>query len=101
MHSATHRSLPTLDARELRREVVESRDIIRSRTGETAEFFAYPYGLWNDRIREVVRSAGYRAAFTLERGHGAGADPWALPRMNIPAGIGDAAFQAWTAGLHP
>jgi len=101
VHSASHRSLPTLDALELRREVLESRDIIKRRTGETAEFFAYPYGLWNERVREAVRSAGYRAAFTLERGHGTATDPWALPRMNVPAGIGYAAFQAWTAGLHP
>lgn len=101
VHSATHRSLPALDEFAFRREVVESRDIIRRRTGVTAEFFAYPYGLWNDRVREAVRSAGYRAAFTVEpRHHGATPDRWALPRVNIPAGIADAAFQAWSAGLH-
>jgi len=99
VHSATHRSLPALDERDLRREVVESRDVIRRRTGVTAEFFAYPYGLWNDRVRHAVRSAGYRAAFTLESGDSA-TDAWALPRMNVPAGIDDAAFEAWTAGLN-
>lgn len=101
VHSATHRSLPALDELDLRREVVDSRDIIRRRTGVTPEFFAYPYGLWNDRVRQAVRSAGYRAAFTVEDGHHAAtADPWAFPRVNIPAGIEDAAFQAWTAGLN-
>lgn len=101
VHSATHRSLPALDEIDLQREVLESRDEITRRTGAIPEFFAYPYGLWNDRVREVVRSAGYRAAFTLERGLGIGTDPWALARMNVPAGIGHAAFQAWTAGLRP
>jgi peptidoglycan/xylan/chitin deacetylase (PgdA/CDA1 family) len=100
VHSATHRSLPTLGDVDLRREVVASRDIVTKRTGVTPDFFAYPYGLWNDRVRHAVRSAGYRAAFTLEFGpHAATADPWALPRINVPAGIGDAAFEAWTAGL--
>ncbi|TMC72681.1 MAG: polysaccharide deacetylase family protein [Chloroflexi bacterium] len=99
VHSATHRSLPALDERDLHREVVESRDVIQLRTGVTAEFFAYPYGLWNDRVRRAVRSAGYRAAFTLESGDST-ADAWALPRMNVPAGIDDAAFEAWTAGLN-
>ena len=100
-HSATHRSLPALEDRDLEREVVESRDIIRRRTGVTPEFFAYPYGLWNNRVRQAVRSAGYRAAFTLDDGAGGRttADQWALPRVNIPAGIENAAFQAWTAGL--
>jgi peptidoglycan/xylan/chitin deacetylase (PgdA/CDA1 family) len=100
-HSATHRSLPELDDRALQWEAAESRDIIRRRTGITPEFFAYPYGLWNDRVRQAVRGAGYRAAFTLEDGHrGATVNPWAFPRINVPAGIEDAAFQAWTAGLN-
>jgi len=101
VHSATHRSLPALEDGDLQREVVDSRDIITRRTGVTPAFFAYPYGLWNDRVRRAVRSAGYRAAFTLEGRHqGATADPWALPRVNVPAGIEDAAFHAWTAGLN-
>src|SRR2546425_2895988 len=102
VHSATHRSLPVLDELELKHEVVESRAIIRSRTGVTPEFFAYPYGLWNDRIRDAVCTAGYRAAFTLETGRQARTnDPWALPRVSVPARIEDAAFHAWTAGLNP
>lgn len=101
-HSVTHRSLPALEDDALRREAADSRERIRRRTGVTPDFFAYPYGLWNDRVRETVRTAGYRAAFTLERSErSATLDPWAVPRINIPAGIEDAAFQAWTAGLNP
>jgi peptidoglycan/xylan/chitin deacetylase (PgdA/CDA1 family) len=100
VHSATHRALPALDDDDLRREVVDSRDVIRRRTGVTADFFAYPYGLWNDRVRRAVRAAGYLAALTLAYGHNAPtADPWALSRVNVPAGIEDAAFQAWASGL--
>jgi len=101
VHSATHRSLPMLDERELRHEVVASREIISSRTGVTPEFFAYPYGLWNDRVRAAVRAARYRAAFILDNGFRATTtDRWALPRVNVPARIDDAAFEAWTAGLN-
>jgi peptidoglycan/xylan/chitin deacetylase (PgdA/CDA1 family) len=101
VHSATHRSLPALSERDLQREVAESRDVIRRQTGVAPEFFAYPYGLWNTRVRRAVRVAGYRAAFTLEEGHvGAKADAWTLPRVNVPASIEDAAFEAWTAGLN-
>lgn len=102
VHSATHRSLPVLDELELQHEVVESREIIRSRSGVTPEFFAYPYGLWNERVRGAVRTAGYRAAFTLESGRQATTnDRWALSRVSVPARIEDAAFHAWTAGLNP
>lgn len=99
-HSMTHRSLPALEEGELPQEVSESRDIIKQRTGVIPEFFAYPYGHWNDRVRTAVRAAGYRGAFTLAHG-GRALDPWSLPRLNIPASIPDTAFHAWTAGLRP
>jgi peptidoglycan/xylan/chitin deacetylase (PgdA/CDA1 family) len=99
-HSATHRALPALDGSELRLEIVESREIVKRRTGVTPQFFAYPYGLWNERLRETVRAAGYRAAFTLDRGRSTWTtSPWSLPRVNVPAGIADAAFEAWAAGV--
>ena len=101
VHSATHRSLPTLTDEELEDEVVASRAIVQRATGIVPEFFAYPYGLWDSRVRALVRAAGYRAGVTLDSGlNGAFADPWALRRINVPAGISDAAFEAWTAGLH-
>jgi peptidoglycan/xylan/chitin deacetylase (PgdA/CDA1 family) len=101
VHSSTHRSLPALNDDDLNREVIESRDVILQRAGVAPVFFTYPYGLWNDRVRRVVQAAGYRAAFTLAPDHRTvKRDPWTLPRLNVPAGIDDAAFEAWTAGLN-
>jgi peptidoglycan/xylan/chitin deacetylase (PgdA/CDA1 family) len=101
-HSITHRTLPHLDARELADEVSGSRATLQEQLRRTPEFFAYPYGVWDDRVRRAVRDAGYRAALTLDPGGNTPAtDPWALRRTNVPAGIDDAAFDAWTAGLEP
>src|SRR5712692_5691283 len=100
VHSDTHRALTRLADAELRRELLASRDIIRLRTGIEPLFFAHPYGLWDARVRDSVRAAGYRAACTLDYGLvDPGADLWALPRVNVPATISSAAFQAWSAGL--
>jgi peptidoglycan/xylan/chitin deacetylase (PgdA/CDA1 family) len=101
VHSATHRTLTTLGDDELEDEIKTSRLIVQQWTGCVPDFFAYPYGLWDARIRAAVRAAGYRAS--LAHGYGLNdptADPWALRRMNVPAGISDAAFEAWTAGFH-
>ena len=99
-HSATHRSLPTLTDAELELEVVASRAVLYQATGVWPEFFAYPYGLWDSRIRSKVRRAGYRAALGLGSGlNSAPADLWCLRRVNVPAAISDAAFGAWTAGF--
>jgi peptidoglycan/xylan/chitin deacetylase (PgdA/CDA1 family) len=102
VHSATHRSLPQLTDDELQRELIMSRQVVQRETGVTPDFFAYPYGLWDERVRAAVRAAGYRAAVTLDPGlNRVRADPWALRRINVPAGISNAAFRAWTAGLNP
>jgi peptidoglycan/xylan/chitin deacetylase (PgdA/CDA1 family) len=100
VHSATHRYLPALTDAELDHEIEISRVMLHHATGVWPEFFAYPYGHSDARVRARVRVAGYRAALGLEPGIAdAGADPWCLPRINLPAGISDAAFEAWTAGL--
>jgi peptidoglycan/xylan/chitin deacetylase (PgdA/CDA1 family) len=102
VHSATHRCLPTLTDRELDHEIEDSRVAVHHHTGVWPAFFAYPYGRCDGRVRERVRMAGYRAALGLEPGlAGAKADAWCLRRINVPAGISDAAFEAWTAGLQP
>jgi peptidoglycan/xylan/chitin deacetylase (PgdA/CDA1 family) len=99
-HSATHRSLPTLADDELEYEVVASRATIHGATGIRPDLFAYPYGRWDSRVRERVKAAGYRAALTLDAGLvRRQADPWSLRRVNVPALISDAAFEAWAAGL--
>jgi peptidoglycan/xylan/chitin deacetylase (PgdA/CDA1 family) len=100
-HSATHPSLPTLGDEELEAEVVASRAVLHRATGMWPEFFAYPFGHWDTRVRDRVASAGYRAALTLDFGlNRTSADPWALRRVNVPAGISEDAFEAWASGLH-
>jgi peptidoglycan/xylan/chitin deacetylase (PgdA/CDA1 family) len=100
VHSATHRTLPMLSDSELEYEVIASRAMVQQATGAAPQFFAYPYGCWDSRVRAMVQSAGYRAGLTLDAGRNrACADQWTLRRLNIPAGISGAAFEAWTAGF--
>jgi peptidoglycan/xylan/chitin deacetylase (PgdA/CDA1 family) len=99
-HSLTHRSLPTLTDSDLERELGESRNRLHAVTGVRPDVFAYPYGRWDQRVRDCLRAAGYRAGVTGDnRLNGPAADPWSLARINVPAGISDAVFEAWTAGL--
>ena len=101
-HSTTHRALPQLSDPEILNELVASREVLARHTGATAEFFSYPYGLWDGRVRQAAQAAGYRAACALDYGLVCeGADRWALPRVNVPATIGAAAFEVWTSGLRP
>jgi peptidoglycan/xylan/chitin deacetylase (PgdA/CDA1 family) len=101
VHSATHRALPALDDHDLVDEIQASRAVIARETGTAPGVFAFPYGLWDKRVRRQVQEAGYQAALTLDYGLvAAGADRWALPRVNVPSGMSDPAYRAWAAGLN-
>lgn len=101
-HSMHHHDLTELDANELAHDLLACANRITLHLGVRPRTFAYPYGRWNARARNAVRAAGFTAAVTLDGGaNRRGADPWALRRQNIPAGIGPAAFECWTAGVRP
>lgn len=61
----------------LREEVVQSKQIIEKQIGGKCSVFAYPVGGHNQRVRELVKEAGYDAAFTAQGSrvtHGAPSD---------------------------
>jgi peptidoglycan/xylan/chitin deacetylase (PgdA/CDA1 family) len=94
--------MPLLSDADLRQEIYVSRATLERNTGVRAMSFAYPYGLWDRRTRDLVKAAGFEAAVTLDDGlNDSAGDPWALRRVNIPASISAPAFQAWAAGLRP
>lgn len=100
-HSSTHPSLPTLADARLEEEIAGGRAILHAATGVRPEFFAYPYGHWDARVRDAVESAGYRAGFTLDYGlNRADGDLWALRRVNVPAGISAQRLDTWAGGFH-
>jgi peptidoglycan/xylan/chitin deacetylase (PgdA/CDA1 family) len=101
-HSFNHHTLTALTDEELAADLVACREEIARRTGLVPEILAYPYGIWDARVRAAARRAGYRAAVTLDRGvNTPKTDPWSLRRVNIPAGIGLAAYECWVAGVRP
>lgn len=58
-HSFSHVTLPAADDATLRREVQDSRDMLRDITGQDVPGFCYPYGHVDARVADEVRSAGY------------------------------------------
>jgi peptidoglycan/xylan/chitin deacetylase (PgdA/CDA1 family) len=82
-HSITHPALPNLSTQEAKHEISGGKTQLEEHTGQTVEFFAYPYGRWSPGVRAMVQ-AEYRGACST----GAGvvepdADPFALPRVDV------------------
>lgn len=92
-HSTTHPDLTKVSAARLKAEVSGSRATFRRTLGITTNFFCYPYGKADARVRAAVRAAGFLAATTIEPGRATTHDdPLALPRIVVrraatPAGL--------------
>lgn len=83
-HTANHIPLSQLPAEQVEIELIQSRDEITRQIGVTPRYFAYPTGAYNMQIEEVVRKAGYTAAFTIRYGQvSPESDLYALERIPI------------------
>jgi len=66
-HSRSHRDLRLLPTDDLVDEVAGSREDLARILGRPPVCFAYPYGEWDEAVREVVRGR-FDLAFTCEEG---------------------------------
>ena len=80
-HSMTHPDLRKLDDEALESELSRSRTEIESVTGVTCRTFAYPFGLFDDRVKRAAEGAGYEAALDWLPGSW---DRYAVPRLPGP-----------------
>ena len=80
-HSLSHFDLRKLSDAELAAELSDSKQAVEAITGRPCRLFAYPYGLYDDRVVEAVGTAGYELAFAWLPG------PWRpleAPRLPAP-----------------
>ncbi|MEK7383134.1 MAG: polysaccharide deacetylase family protein, partial [Elusimicrobiota bacterium] len=64
-HSVRHAILTRLDLSEARWEIEESAKDVEDLAGKRPRFFAYPNGAYGAAVADLVRLAGYEAAFAV------------------------------------
>jgi len=67
-HTQTHPRLTQLPASKAQEEIVASKRSLEDRFGVAIEHFCYPYGDWNETVRDLVIAAGYKTACTTTTG---------------------------------
>jgi peptidoglycan/xylan/chitin deacetylase (PgdA/CDA1 family) len=83
-HTAHHLSLPHQPLAVQRREVVDSKECLERILGSPVTTFSYPYGEVAKHTVEVVESASFEIAVTVEgRTVKSGANPLLVPRFEI------------------
>ncbi len=77
-------------------EVTASKAEIEEVIGEAVIALAYPYGTYDDAVIAAVREAGYRMAFSIDRGAiDENSNPWRLPRQMVVGGNSLKTFKRW------
>lgn len=83
-HSMTHPRLTELSAGGCRAELARSRAMIEQELEHDVRCLAYPFGSFNEQVREMAAECGYEAAVTVEQGLSTDDDhPLALKRVPV------------------
>ncbi len=100
-HSLTHCDLRKQDDAALLKEVSYSKKLIEDKLGVRINWFAYPYGYFDQRVIEAVKEAGYTRAFTTCDSLWAGmGDPYRTRRIEISGWDSDRMLKAKISGLY-
>lgn len=67
-HTLYHPKLPTMSRTLIRKQLLESKQILETKTGRKVIDLAYPFGLFDPRVIEEAKAIGYRMAFTVNPG---------------------------------
>lgn len=94
-HAVTHSYLPGLTERRLKDEIINSKIILESRLNKKVLFFSYPGGGFNEKIKQIVKEAGYKGACATNPGKKyPKGDIYALKRLRISR-ASDNLFAFW------
>lgn len=83
-HTLTHPHLSSLSDDKLREEIFDSKKTLEDLLGSEVTGFSYPYGDYNEKVRDVVMEAGYKYAVATNLGvvtSQTGA--FDIPRVNV------------------
>ncbi|MFH1666476.1 MAG: polysaccharide deacetylase family protein [Elusimicrobiota bacterium] len=67
-HALSHKNLSELPDDALEKEIFEDKKNIEEKLGKNIMSFAYPYGKFNEKVKEILRRAGYLFACKIKQG---------------------------------
>lgn len=95
-HTYTHPSLRGKSFDYIVWQVLGSKEAIEARTQEPVRFLSYPSGQYDQQVIDVLRSAGYWAAVTVEAGSLQSSErPFELKRIRVRGSYSLADFDHW------
>jgi peptidoglycan/xylan/chitin deacetylase (PgdA/CDA1 family) len=99
-HSVTHPYLTQIPFRQAEREIAESKEFVEGLTACRCEGFCYPYGAFDDQIKQLVKSRGFTYAVTTQDRLFGDVDRFSLPRTVLAEDAGEMEFAVRLSGAH-
>ncbi len=97
-HTVSHARPTKIDRAECMEEFRGSKETIAANIDGECAALAYPYGLYDASVMECAREAGYRIAFTIDRGPADWSDdPMRVPRQMVVNGNSLRTLSTWLA----
>jgi peptidoglycan/xylan/chitin deacetylase (PgdA/CDA1 family) len=83
-HGLHHHALTGLDHEQATEEIAGSKTVLEEMFHTKIKSFCYPFGAWNQPVRDLVKQAGFETACAISPGTGTVTeDPWALRRIYV------------------
>lgn len=83
-HTWDHHMVTKYQGEDWQKQFVKPRKTIEDITGKPATYFAYPYGLWNERAIPELKKAGFKMAFNLSTKRDSIDPLYTIRRMIVP-----------------
>jgi peptidoglycan/xylan/chitin deacetylase (PgdA/CDA1 family) len=83
-HGKSHRDLRSLSPEKLKEELAGSRQVMEQNLGLPVAALSYPFGLYNEAVKQAARDAGYLSTCSLSPGiKNSSIDYYALRRCGV------------------
>lgn len=83
-HTWDHHMVTKYTGDDWNKQLVKPRKTIEDITGKSAEYFAYPYGLWNQTAIPELKKTGFKMAFILSTKRDSTEPLYTIRRMIVP-----------------
>ena len=94
-HTITHPNLQKISLEETKNEILGSKEEIEKTIGRDVDYFAYPFGMYNDEIIDLVNFLGFKGAFGCGTGLiRKGDKPFVLNRVLVHSSVAFLMFKA-------
>lgn len=83
-HTWDHHNVKKLQGEDWDVQIAKPKQLLEKITGKPVDYFAYPFGVWNEPAAEEVKKYGFKAAFQLTEKRSQGEPLYTIRRTLVP-----------------